>query len=458
VENRRPDWLGSDTQDARGEISAQSGRNQEPVAFFRPKYQNKARISSRLRGRVNEARVQTLRVKCCIAGAGPAGMMLGFLLARVGVTVVVLEKHADFLRDFRGDTIHPSTLELMYELGILEDFLMRPHQELTQLKGVIGGNEVVVADFSHVPTHCKFIALMPQWEFLNFIAEHGKRYPGFQLRMQAEVEDVIEGQDRVIGVRVKTPEGALDAYADLVIGADGRGSLVREKAKLEVVDRGAPIDVLWMRLTRRPEDPLQSLGRADDGQLLIMLDRQDYWQCGLVIRKGGFDPIRQKGLQTFRDDLARLAPMLRDRVSELKDWNQVKLLTVKVDRLAKWYRAGLLCIGDAAHAMSPIGGVGINLAIQDAVAAANALAGPLLERSVSLGHLAEIQKRRMFPTRAIQAIQVFLQNRVIQPFLGSGRTIRKLPLPFRILRRWPILRRVPARVIGIGFRPERVRT
>jgi 2-polyprenyl-6-methoxyphenol hydroxylase-like FAD-dependent oxidoreductase len=384
-------------------------------------------------------------------------MVLGFLLARAGVNVIVLEKHADFLRDFRGDTIHPSTLEIIYELGILDEFLLRPHQQAKQLMGVIGGDEVIVADFSHVPTHCKFIALMPQWNFLNFVAEQGRRNPGFQLRLQAEVEGVIEEQDRVIGVRVKSEQGPLEVYADLVVGADGRSSIVREKANLKVVDRGAPIDVLWMQIARGPQDPAQSLGRADDGKLLILLDRKDYWQCGLVIRKGGFEEIQQRGLQTFRDELVKLAPIFKDRVDALTGWDQVKLLTVKVDRLERWYRPGLLCIGDAAHAMSPIGGVGINLAIQDAVAAANVLASPLLERSVSVRQLQEIQKRRTFPTRATQAMQVFIQNRIIDPFLGSGRKIRKLPLPFRLLRRWPILRRIPARFIGVGLRPEHIR-
>jgi 2-polyprenyl-6-methoxyphenol hydroxylase-like FAD-dependent oxidoreductase len=398
----------------------------------------------------------TSHVRCCIVGGGPAGMVLGFLLARVGVNVVVLEKHADFLRDFRGDTIHPSTLEIMFELGLLDDFLLRPHSEVAQLKASIGGNEVTIADLSHLPTQCKFIALMPQWDFLNFLAEHGKRYPAFHLKQEAEVVDLIEEQGRVIGVRANTPQGAFEVYADLIVAADGRHSVVREKAGLEVLNIGAPIDVLWMRLPKRPEDSFQALGRADAGKILVMLDRKDYWQCAFVIRKGGFDEIQRKGLPFFREELVALAPILRDRVDALRDWNDIKLLTVRIDRLAKWFRPGLLCIGDAAHAMSPIGGVGINLAIQDAVAAANQLASPLLERGLSIRHLAEIQKRREFPTRATQAMQVFIQNRAIRPFIAGQRQIRKLPLPFALLNRFPILRRIPGRLVGMGFRPEHI--
>lgn len=345
----------------------------------------------------------TIETCCCIAGGGPAGMMLGYLLVRAGIQVVVLEKHADFLRDFRGDTIHPSTLEVMHELGVLDAFLERPHQELSRIAVQIGEEWVTVADFSHLPTHCKFIAFMPQWDFLNFIAEEARRYPGFRLEMEAE------------------------AF------------------------------VLWMRLSQKPGDPAQALGRVNSGRLLIMLDRGDYWQCAFVIRKGGLDEIRQRGLPSFRDDIVAIAPFLRDRVDELKDWDQIKLLSVAVDRLKQWYRPGLLCIGDAAHAMSPVGGVGINLAIQDAVAAANILTSPLLHKAASVDVLRKVQRRRMFPTRATQRMQVLAQNRVIRPILKTAAPIRSLPWPAKLLQRWPLLRRIPARVIGVGFRPEHVR-
>jgi 2-polyprenyl-6-methoxyphenol hydroxylase-like FAD-dependent oxidoreductase len=303
--------------------------------------------------------IEKMNTRCCVAGGGPAGMIAGFLLARAGVDVVVLEKHADFLRDFRGDTIHPSTLELMYELGILEEFLRRPHQELPQFGGQVEDVTVIVADFSHLPTHCKFIALMPQWDFLNFIAEKAKAYPQFHLRMGSEVTELIEENGRIVGVRAKTSQGTsqgiLEVRADLTLGTDGRHSIVRAKAGLEVIDLGAPIDVLWMRLTREPSDPDQTLGRFRAGKILVMLNRADYWQCAYVIPKGGFEVIRQKGLAAFREDIASVAPFLRGRTDELKDWNDIKLLTVAVDRLRQWWRSGLLCLGDSAHAMSPVG-------------------------------------------------------------------------------------------------------
>jgi 2-polyprenyl-6-methoxyphenol hydroxylase-like FAD-dependent oxidoreductase len=384
-------------------------------------------------------------------------MMLGFLLARAGVDVLVLEKHADFLRDFRGDTIHPSTLELMHELGLLTDFLARPHQEATQVTGVVGGTEVVVADFSHVPTRCHFIAFMPQWDFLNFLAERGRAYPTFRVRMQADVKDLLEDGERVVGVRAVTPEGPLEVRADLVVGADGRHSTVRAKAGLRVDDLGAPMDVLWLRLPRGPDDPRNPLGYFDRGKILVLLDRGDYWQCGYVIPKGTFEEIRQRGLGAFRAGLAEIAPFLRDRVGALASWDDVKLLTVVVDRLRRWYRPGLLCIGDSAHAMSPVGGVGINLAIQDAVAAANLLAGPLRNGSATPADLRRVQDRRTFPTRTTQRLQVIIQNRVIRRALASRKQF-SLPWPLRLLRRFPALRRIPARLIGIGVRPEHVQT
>jgi 2-polyprenyl-6-methoxyphenol hydroxylase-like FAD-dependent oxidoreductase len=398
-----------------------------------------------------------LSVRCCIAGGGPAGMMLGFLLARAGVPVLVLEKHADFLRDFRGDTIHPSTLEIMHELGLLSEFLRRPHQEARTISGQIGDDFVQIADFGHLPTHCRFVALMPQWDFLDFVAEQAKQYPAFQLKMEAEVNDLIIQNGRVAGLRATTPEGELTVHVDLVVGADGRHSTVRDKAGLEIIDLGAPMDVLWMRLSRRPADPAQTFGRFDTGRILVMLNREDYWQCAFVIPKGGVDEIHSRGLEFLRDEITRLAPHLRDRTAELKDWSDVKLLTVSVDRLRRWHRPGLLCIGDAAHAMSPVGGVGINLAIQDAVAAANILAPRFKQGIVSEDDLEAVQRRREFPTRATQAVQVFIQNRVIGRVLGSTEKL-SAPMPVRLLRLMPFLTHIPARLIGLGIRPEHVRT
>ncbi|MHB8413681.1 MAG: FAD-dependent oxidoreductase [Candidatus Acidiferrales bacterium] len=400
---------------------------------------------------------ETIRTRCCIAGGGPAGMMLGFLLARMGVDVYVLEKHADFLRDFRGDTIHPSTLELMYELGILQEFLKRPHQEVRELAGQVGRETVPVADFRHLPTHCRFLALMPQWDFLNFIAEKAKRYPGFHLKMQADVTDLIQKNGSVEGVQAKTPDGMLEIRANLTIGADGRHSVVRERAGLEVINLGAPMDVLWMQFSLHEGDPEQTFGHVEAGRVLVMLDRGDYWQCAFVIPKGGIEEIRQRGLGALREEIAKLSPFLRGRVEELKDWKDISLLTVTVDRLVKWSVPGLLCIGDAAHAMSPIGGVGINLAIQDAVAAANILGEKLRDGSLNESDLKAVQKRRTFPTRATQRMQIFVQNRVIQRVLGSDKPLR-LPWLLKLLRRWPKLRRIPARVVGVGFLPEHVKT
>jgi len=384
-------------------------------------------------------------------------MMLGFLMARTGVDVVVLEKHADFLRDFRGDTIHPSTLEVMYELGLLDEFLKRPHQEVRQLAGQIGGEIVAIADFTHLPTHCKFLGLMPQWDFLNFIAEQARRYPSFHLRMEAEVTQIVEEAGKVVGVTAKTPEGELEVLADLTVGADGRHSVVRERAGFSVVNLGAPMDVLWMRMSRHPNDPAQIFGRFDSGRILVFLNREDYWQTAYVIPKGKADELRQQGLPEFRQELVRLAPFLQDRVDELRDWDDIKLLTVAVDRLSRWFRPGLLCIGDAAHAMSPIGGVGINLAIQDAVATANILGGRLRQGIVSLGDLQAVQRRRTFPTRATQRMQLIVQNNVIRRVLGTTKPLTP-PWPIKLLGRWKFLQRIPARVIGMGFRPEHVQT
>jgi 2-polyprenyl-6-methoxyphenol hydroxylase-like FAD-dependent oxidoreductase len=384
-------------------------------------------------------------------------MMAGLLLARAGIETLVLEKHNDFLRDFRGDTVHPSTLEVIHELGLLDDFLKRPHQEVHQIRGRIGGTEVTVADFSHTPTHCHFIAFMPQWDFLDFLAEHARRYPTFQLKMEADVTGLLEDNGRVTGIRANTPQGELTVQAGLVIGADGRQSAIRAAAHLEVQDLGSPIDVLWMRLTRKPADPPQSLGYFNFGRALVLLNRDEYWQCGFVIRKGELDEIRARGMPRFRQDVARIAPFLADRVDEIQDWSQINLLTVRVDRLRQWWRPGLLCIGDSAHAMSPVGGVGINLAIQDAVAAANILTGPLKAGTLSIEHLRAVQRRRTFPTKVTQQIQVLIQEHVLKRVLGEDKPVAA-PWPLRLFNTFPVLRRIPARMIGVGVRPEHVRT
>src|SRR5215204_2275631 len=401
--------------------------------------------------------MEQIKTTCCIAGGGPAGMMLGFLLARAGVDVVVLEKHRDFLRDFRGDTIHPSTLELMYELGLLDEFLKLPHQEARHLSGIIGDTSVRIADFTRLPTHCKFIALMPQWDFLDFLAAQARRFPSFHLRMQAEVTDLIQEGGRAAGVHVKTPEGPLAVVADLVIGADGRHSTVRERAGLVVDDLGAPIDVLWMRLSRRPSDGAEPLGNFGAGNIFVMIDRGDYWQCAFVIPKGAAEKVKAQGLDALRASIVEPVPQLHDRVHELKTWDDVKLLTVRVDRLRQWHRPGLLCIGDAAHTMSPVGGVGINLAVQDAVAAANRLASPLHAGAVADDALADVQRRRWFPTWATQRLQVFIQNNILSRVLAS-RDVPSPPWPVRLVSRYPLLQRIPARLVGVGLRPEHVRT
>jgi 2-polyprenyl-6-methoxyphenol hydroxylase-like FAD-dependent oxidoreductase len=403
---------------------------------------------------MNSGRLQTT---CCIAGGGPAGIMAGFLLARAGIEVLVLEKHRDFLRDFRGDTIHPSTLEVMYELGLLDKFLTRPHQEVRELHGIIGDTAIKIGDFSHLPTHCRFIALMPQWDFLNFLASEGARYPGFRLMMEADVVDLIEDGGRINGVRAETKEGSIEVRATLVIGADGRHSVVREAAGLEVMNLGAPIDVLWMRLSKHEDAGQQTAGRFNFGRLFVMLDRGDYWQCAFVIRKGEYELMRARGLDALRDDIVRIAPLLRDRVGELKDWDDIKLLTVTVDRLRRWWRPGLLCIGDSAHAMSPMGGVGINLAIQDAVATANILAQPLRDGALRDAHLEAVERRRTLPTRLTQALQIFMQDRVINPALGTDKPM-SAPWLLRLFNHVSLLPRIPARIVGMGFRPEHVRS
>ncbi|MEO6824005.1 MAG: FAD-dependent oxidoreductase [Nitrosospira sp.] len=401
--------------------------------------------------------METVSVRCCIVGGGPAGMMMGLLLARAGVEVMVLEKHADFLRDFRGDTTHPSTLEVMHELGFLEALLKLPHQEAPRINGQFGDLALTVADFTHLRTRCRFIAFMPQWDFLNFLANRADRYPTFRLRMNAEVIGLIEEGGSIAGLQVETPDGPLIVHVNLIIGADGRHSAVRAQAGLQIEELGAPMDVLWFDLTRRPHDPEDPVGRFDTGHIFIMLHRGGSWHCGFVIPKGSHAQVRERGLTVFRNNLALLAPFIADRIGEIQDWEAIKLLTVQVERLRQWYRPGLLCIGDAAHAMSPIGGVGINLAIQDAVAASNLLAAPLQEGRVTIEHLRQVQQRRAWPARMTQRMQLFLQNRVISRVLLSDGQLSP-PLFIRLLARFPFLRRIPAQVIGIGFRPEHVNT
>ncbi|MFN2461869.1 MAG: FAD-dependent oxidoreductase [Candidatus Velthaea sp.] len=396
------------------------------------------------------------QVRCCIAGGGPAGMMLGFLLARAGFDVVVLEKHADFFRDFRGDTIHPSTLQVMHELGLIERFLALPHQEIETATARIGDLTVTLADFRHLPTACKFIAMMPQWEFLNFLASEARAYPSFHLELNAQATDLLFDGQRVAGVRATTPRGDREIRADLVVAADGRGSLLRERARLPVSELGAPMDVLWLRLSRRPSDARDLLGTVDAGKIFVMFDRGDYWQCAFVIPKGGIDAVRARGLPAFRGDLAALVPFLGDRVGELRDWSEVKLLTVRVDRLRRWYRPGFVCIGDAAHAMSPIGGVGVNLAVQDAVAAANILTAALHRGRIGVRPLRALQRRRALPTAVTQRFQLFIQNAVIGRVLTSTTSLRA-PRALGLFNRFPFLRRLPAYFVGLGVRPEHVR-
>lgn len=398
-----------------------------------------------------------LAVRCCIAGGGPAGMMLGFLLARAGVSVAVLEKHGDFLRDFRGDTVHPSTLNVMDELGLLDEFLKLPHHRLSRFSAQFGEERVTIVDLSHLPVRAPYIAMMPQWDFLDFLAAQGKRTPAFTLLMRAEATGLIEEGGRVVGVHALVDGTPQEIRADLTVGADGRHSTVRDAAGLRPTVLGAPMDVLWFRLSHRPGDSVETMGRFDRGSILVMIDRGEYWQCAYVIAKGTAEALKAAGIEKFRARIAELMPFLADRLHELASVADLKLLTVGVDRLETWWKPGLLCIGDAAHTMSPLGGVGVNIAVQDAVAAANILAGPLKEGRLADADLKAVQDRRRWPVRATQAMQVFMQNRMIAPTLAATRPLRA-PWPMRLLNAVPLLRRLPARLLGMGVQPEHVKT
>lgn len=401
-----------------------------------------------------ESRVR--KVRCCIVGGGPAGMMLGYLLGRAGVDVVVLEKHADFFRDFRGDTVHPSTLQVMDELGLIDGFLKLPHQQLQTMDGLIGGTKVRIADLSRLNTKYPFIAFMPQWDFLNFLREPGKRFASLEVLMSTEAVDLIRRGDTIAGVRASTPDGIVDIEADLTIACDGRHSTVRERAGLGVEEIGAPMDVLWFGVGRKPDETENLFARIEPGKMMVTFDRGDYWQCAYVIAKGQYDAVKARGLQALLDDVVRMAPILKQGIADVKSFDDIKLLTVAINRLHRWSRPGLLLIGDAAHAMSPVGGVGVNLAVQDAVATANLLADRLTRGCPSEDELDAVQRRREFPVKMTQRMQVIVQNHIISGALkGSDRPL-KVPLLLRLISAWPWLQGIPARFIAIGVRPEHV--
>ena len=406
---------------------------------------------------------QTIQPHCCIVGGGPAGMMLGYLLGRAGIETVVLEKHGDFFRDFRGDTVHPSTLQVMDELGLIDGFLKIPHQNLQKMDGKFGDDSIRIADLSRTNAKYPFIAMMPQWDFLNFLRESGKRFACLDVMMKANATGIIRSGDAVVGVTTDTPEGPVEIRAGLTIGCDGRHSMVRERAGLEVEEFGAPMDVLWFRAGRRPNETENLFARVQTGKMLVTFDRGDYWQCAYVIAKGQFDAVKARGLDAFRDDVVGMAPVLSTGMADVKSWDDVKLLTVAINRLKRWALPGLLCIGDSAHAMSPVGGVGVNLAIQDAVATANLLAPKLVALKGSKGCPAEndldaVRRRRTFPVRMTQAMQVAVQNNIISVALKPGGQPLRAPLFARLVNAIPWLQGFTARFVAIGVRPEHVQS
>lgn len=386
-------------------------------------------------------------------------MMAGLLFARAGIDTIVLEKHADFLRDFRGDTIHPSTMEALHDLGLLEAFLRLPHQKAEQLEGLVGDTTIKLADFSHLRTQAKYIAFMPQWDFLNFLSTQAQTYKNFRLMLRTEATGLIEEAGLVKGIIAQSAEeGPIEIFAGLSIAADGRHSILRQKAGFVPEEIGAPMDVLWFKLSRQANDKAETFGRMESGRILILINRGDHWQCGYVISKGSAERLKAQGINPIREAIAKLAPFLESRVDELKSIDDLKLLSVVVDRLPIWHRSGLLCIGDAAHAMSPVGGVGINLAIQDAIATANLLADRLSEnQSLSDEMLASVQARRAWPTKITQALQLFVQNQVISKVLAAHKRLEP-PKLLRLFNQFPYLRRLPGYLIGLGLRPERIRS
>ena len=406
----------------------------------------------------NQPAARAMKVRCCIVGGGPAGMMLGYLLGRAGIDVVVLEKHADFFRDFRGDTVHPSTLQVMDELGLIDGFLKLPHQRLQKMDGLFGGTKVRIADLARLDTKYPFIAFMPQWDFLNFLREAGGRFASLKVMMSTEAVDLIRGGDTIAGVRASTPDGVIDIEADLTIACDGRHSAVRERAGLEVEEIGAPMDVLWFRAGRTPDETENLFARVEPGKMMITFDRGDYWQCAYVIAKGQYDAVKARGLQALLDDVVRMAPVLKRGIADVKSFDDVKLLTVAINRLPRWTRPGLLCIGDAAHAMSPVGGVGVNLAVQDAVATANLLAEKLTRGCPSEDELDAVRRRREFPVKMTQAMQVVVQNNIISGALKGGDRPLKVPLIVRLITALPWLQGIPARFLALGVRPEHVQS